>query len=176
MKVIVLSTLTLVGAVLVLSASASEQAKAPACQGSARGKSVGAGNVLHGSVYLGRAEKYGDGNRLYSGSVICTTNQGLFKFNVTLSSKGVACKVKSASSLELGPSGKWLINYRSDTSRCQVNGAGMNVAKDAYGHDSDARPIVQRHSGTDTHDDQRQTRKRSGLRKRRRQTSRRPGE
>jgi Collagen triple helix repeat (20 copies) len=129
MKVIVLSTLTLVGAVLVLSASASEKG-GPACaNGSTRGKSIGAGNVLHGRVYLGRAEKYGDGNRLYSGSVICTSNQGLFRFNVTLSSKGIACKVKSESSLELGPRGKWLVNYRSGTSRCQINGGGMTWLK-----------------------------------------------
>src|SRR4051794_37535136 len=107
MKVIVLSTLTLVGAVLVLSASASEQAKARACaQADTRGKSIGAGNVLHGRVYLGRAEKYGDGNQLFSGSLICTSEKGLFRFNITLSSKGIACKVKSASSLELGPYGQ----------------------------------------------------------------------
>jgi Collagen triple helix repeat (20 copies) len=126
MKVIALSTLTLVGAVLALSAAASEQKKAPACgQASTRGKSIGAGNVLHGRVYLGRAEKYGDGNRLFSGSLICTSEQGLFRFNVTLASKGIACKVKSASSLELGPHGPWLVNYHSGTSRCQINGGRM---------------------------------------------------
>jgi hypothetical protein len=130
MKVIVLSTLTLVGAVLVLSASASERAKGPACaHGGTHGKSIGAGNVLHGRVYIGRAEKYGDGNHLFSGSSICTSEQGLFRFNVTLSSKGIACKVKSASSLELGPRGHWLLNYRSGTSRCQINGGGMKWLK-----------------------------------------------
>jgi hypothetical protein len=129
MKVIVLSTLTLVGAVLVLSAAASETGGRSCANDSTRGKSVGAGNVLHGRVYIGRAEKYGDGNRLYSGSVICTRDQGLFRFNVTLSSKGIACKVKSESSLELGPRGKWLVNYRSGTSRCQINGGGMTWLK-----------------------------------------------
>src|SRR4029450_13935139 len=124
MKMSVLSILSVVAAVLVLTASASE--KGTSCtQGALRGKSIGAGNVLHGSGYLGRAEKYGDGNRLFSGNVICTTGQGLFRFNVTVSSKGIACKVKSESSLELGPRGKWLINYRSGTSRCQINGGGM---------------------------------------------------
>src|SRR5215218_4433200 len=124
MKIIVLSILSVVAAVLVLTASASE--KEPSCaQGSSRGKSIGAGNVLHGRVYIGRAEKYGDGNRLFSGNVICAREKGLFKFNVTVASKGIACKVKSESSLELGPRGKWLINYRSGTSRCQVNGGGM---------------------------------------------------
>ena len=129
MKVVVLSTLTLVTAVLALSAAASETAERSCANGSSRGKSIGAGNVLHGRVYIGRAETYGDGNRLYSGSVICTSNQGLFRLNVTLSSKGISCKVKSESSLELGPRGKWLVNYRSGTSRCQINGGGMTWLK-----------------------------------------------
>jgi hypothetical protein len=129
MKLVVLSILSVIAAVLVLTASASQKAASPCDQGKSRGKSIGAGNVLHGRVYLGRAEKYGDGNRIYSGSVICTSNQGLFRFNVTLSSKGIACKVKSESSLELGPRGKWLINYRSGTSRCQINGGGMTWLK-----------------------------------------------
>jgi hypothetical protein len=129
MKVIVLSTLTLVTALLALSASASETGGRSCANGSSRGKSVGAGDVLHGRVYIGRGEKYGDGNRLYSGSVICTSNQGLFTFDVTLSSKGISCKVKSESSLELGPRGKWLVNYRSGTSRCQINGGGMTWLK-----------------------------------------------
>jgi len=125
MKLVVLSILSVVAAILVLTASASERATSSCGQGNSRGKSIGAGNVLHGHVYIGRAEKYGDGNRLFSGNVICTSAQGLFRFNVTLSSKGVACKVKAESSLELGPLGKALLNYRAGTSRCQINGGGM---------------------------------------------------
>ena len=129
MKLVVLSILSVVAAVLVLTASASEKATSSCDQGKSLGKSIGAGNVLHGHVYLGRAEKYGDGNRLFSGNVICTGENGLFKIQRDAPSKGISCKVKADSSVELGPLGNALLNYRSGTSRCQINGGGMTWLK-----------------------------------------------
>jgi hypothetical protein len=118
---------------LMTSTASTSRKPAPCAQGISAGRSIGGGNVLHGRVYINRAEEFGDGNHLFSGNVICTTAQGLFKFNVTIASKGISCKVKSGSSLQLGLVGKWLLRYRGGTSRCRINGGKMAWLKTPYG-------------------------------------------
>jgi hypothetical protein len=125
MKTVTLTVACLTAAALGLAASPSHGKAAPCAQGASGGKSIGAGNVLHGRAYINYSERYGDGNQLFSGNIVCTNNKGLFKFNVTAHSKGISCKVKSQSSLQLGPHDIWLVSYRSGTSRCRINGNKM---------------------------------------------------
>jgi hypothetical protein len=123
-KIVIIMIALLLPAVLELSAStASAAKKMPQCgRGVSSGQSVGAGDVLQGKTFINTSQKYGNGNLLYSGNIVCTDNRGLFKFDVTLSNKGISCKVKSQSSVRLGPLDIWLISYLGGRSRCHISG------------------------------------------------------
>lgn len=128
MKIVAMTFISLVATGTALT-GAGESAKQPCPQPASRGGNIGDGDVIRGRAYIDTSEKHGDKNSLNIGDIICTNGSGIFLFTVHATQKTVSCKVKSHSSLQLGPRYNWLVIYRTGKSRCQINGDKLRWLK-----------------------------------------------